>query len=254
MRQSEARDLRSFLAEPVEEFVEVAPGKREEDHVGARFIIPSDRVAPGKPENGNRSWDGNMSWDNINISSKDTNPFLQNSEHSEHEGDGVQFITPWRGTEEQLPGTGVRFAIPWEGTGGQLHEVGTRFTSPLTLENDLALQQTLPMPQVVDASRAQSGLSALRPHRLQRYQSRGIPVALSRSTSGTLRLRPAGERRATADLAPAPHKIVPGEPSPALQSWERKRHTIYTWLILLTLFLLVILGGIGLDSLIASYR
>jgi hypothetical protein len=193
MRQSEARDLRSFLAEPVEEFVEVA-------------------------DKGKRSWDGNMAWDSMGTSSKDTNPFLQNSDHSDQEEQlqevGVQFITPWRGTEEQLPGTGVRFAMPWEGTGGQLHEVGTRFTSPLTLEDDLALQQTLPM----------------------------------------LRLRPAGKQRATADLAPAPHKIVPGASWSALQSWERKRRTIYTWLILLTLFLLVILGGIGLDSLIASYR
>ena len=194
----------------------------------------------------------------------------------------MQFITPWRGTEEQLPGTGVQFAIPWEGTGGQLHEVGTRFSGPLaydgndgvgarftnphdearftdprgdaTAKDDLTLQQTMPILRIPELSGAQSGLNALRPQRLQRYQSRGIPVSLSRSASGTLRLRPTGERRVTADLAPAPQKIVPGRPSSARQSWERKRRVLYTWLILLTLFLLVILGGIGLDSLIANYR
>jgi hypothetical protein len=236
MRQSEARDLRSFLAESVEE-----------------IVVEGAKV------------------DNADV--------------------GVQFIN---GTETQLHGAGVRFAAPWEGTGGQLHEVWARFTEPLTpsssqndyvgvpftspwettlvvpgslassqsdqsSKDDLTFQQTMPIPRIPELSGAQSGLSPLsplRPHRLQRYQSRGVPVSLSRSTSGTLRLRPAGhkERRATADLAPAPQKIVPGESSPALQSWERRRRTIYTWLVLLTLFLLVVLGGIGLDSFIANYR
>jgi len=229
--------MRSFLAEPVEE-----------------IEVETDTET---------SWDGiNTPWHGISTS-------LQNPDTQLHEV-GVQFITPWRGTEEQLPGTGVRFAIPWEGTGGQLHEVGTRFSGPLahdggdgvgarftndaTVNDDLTLQQTMPIPRIPELSGAHSGLNALRPQRLQRYQSRGIPVSLSRSASGTLRLRPTSKRRVTADLAPAPHKIVPDEPWPALQSWERKRRTIYAWLILLTLFLLVILGGIGLDSLIASYR
>lgn len=240
MRQSEARDLRSFLAEPVEEIVV------EEEAKEAKAQL--------------------------------------------HEG-GVRFITPLEGTEMQLQGgAGVRFATPWEGTGGQLHEVGARFTEPLTSGDgreerftvlwetppwvtapttqarmdDLTLQQTMPIPRIPDLSGAQSGLSQLRPYRLQRYQSRGVPVALSHSASGMPGLRPASnpagspagnkERRTTADLMPAPLKIVPGESSPALQSWERRRHTIYTWLVLLTLFLLVVLGGIGLDSLIANYR
>lgn len=235
MRQSEARDLRSYLAEPVEEIVVEK--------------------------------------------AKDTNPFLQNPD-ALHEA-GVRFITPWLGTEEQLPGTGVRFAIPWEGTGGQLHEVASRFTSPLTLEppnvgarftsplanplaspltnlnslstrEDLTLQPTQPMARIPEQAGGQSGQNPLRPNRLERYQAQGAPIAQSGTT--TVRLRPAGERRITADLAPAPQKVVPGQPLPALQSWERKRRAIYTWLILLTLFLLVILGGIGLDSLIASYR
>ncbi|MBV9256443.1 MAG: hypothetical protein JO215_00335, partial [Ktedonobacteraceae bacterium] len=193
------------------------------------------------------------------------------------------FITPWVGTETQLQGTDVQFATPWEGTGGQLHEVGARFTGPLALSSleddgvgarftgpwvpsssstislamdDLSLQQTTPIPRMANLSGPQGGASPLRPYRLEHYQSRGVPVSLTRSASGTLRLRPAGskERRTTADLAPASQKIVPGESSPALQSWERRRHMVYTWFVLLTLFLLVILGGICLDSLIASYR
>jgi hypothetical protein len=230
MRQSEARDLRSFLAEPVEEIV-VEGAKGTEAH-------------------------------------------LQEV--------GVQFIS---GAETQLHGTGARFATPWEGTGGELHEVGARFTSPWEAmlwgttctetpapgafpalpdmlasdqfdKDDLTLQQTMPIPRIAELSGAQSGLSPLRPYRLQRYQSRGVPVLPSRSASGALKLRPAGnkEPRTTADLAPAPQKIVPDTSSPALRSWERRRHAIYTWLVLFTLFLLVVLGGIGLDSLLASYR
>ena len=262
MRQSEARDLRSFLQEPVEEIVvegvkarslDLQQDQLEDAHVGGRFTGP---------------WIQNNAWDML----QDTGAPIQEV--------GVKFIS---GTNAQLPGTGVRFTTPWEGTGGQLHEVGARFTSPLgspssasplgssplganpRTTDDFTLQQTMPIASIPNmdnvgaqftspsGSSPQTG-SSLKPYRLQRYQSRGVPVSLSRSTSGTLRLRPAGERRATADLAPAPHKIVPGEPSPALQSWERGRHALYTWLVLLLLFLLVVLGGIGLDSLIATYR
>ena len=290
MRQSEARDLRSFLQEPVEEIVvegvkersiDLQQDQLEDAHVGAQFTSP---------------WASNNSspWGQINSSPWD---MLQDTGAPIQEA-GVKFIS---GIHAPLPGTGVRFTTPWEGTGGQLHEVGARFTSPLgstpsvnpldlgkplgssplgtnlRTTDDFTLQQTMPIasipnnnvgarftspqsPENVGArftspsgSSPQTG-SFLKPYRLQRYQSRGVPVSLSRSTSGTLRLRPTGERRVTADLAPAPHKIVPGEPSPALQSWERRRHALYTWLVLLLLFLLVVLGGIGLDSLIASYR
>ena len=258
MRQSEAKDLRSFLQEPVEEIVvegvkersiDLQQDQLEDAHVGAQFSTP---------------WVSNNStpWDML----QDTGAPIQEA--------GIKFIS---GTNAQLPGTGVRFTTPWEGTGGQLHEVGARFTTPLgssplgsnpRTTDDFTLQQTMPIASIPDManvgarfttplgsppSASPSG-SSLKPYRLQRYQSRGVPVSLSRSTSGTLRLRPTGERRVTADLAPAPHKIVPGEPSPALQSWERRRHALYTWLVLLLLFLLVVLGGIGLDSLIASYR
>jgi hypothetical protein len=158
---------------------------------------------------------------------------------------------------EEIVVEGMEGAESAESTGGQLHEVWARFSSPDEFDkDDLTLQQTMPMPRIAEVSGAQSGLSALRPYRLQRYQSRGVAVSVSRSASGTLRLRPAGsrEQRATADLAPAPQKIVPGVSAPALQSWERRRRTLYTWLVLLTLFLLVVLGGMGLDSLIANYR
>ena len=225
MRQSEARDLRSFLEEPVEELVVEDEEARSIDLQRDIFTL------------------------------QDTGAPLQEA--------GVKFIS---GTDMHLPGTGVQFTTPWEGTGGQLHEVGARFTGQLMemypqdasssqanqrITDDFTLQQTMPIARIPNMHNV-----ALKPHRLQRYQSRGVPVSLSRSASGTLRLRPAGtnEPRATADLAPAPHKIVPGEPSPALQSWERRRHAFYTWLVLLSLFLLVVLGGIGLDSLIASYR
>jgi hypothetical protein len=237
MRQSEARDLRSFLEEPVEEIVVEGVKARSIDLQRDAFTL------------------------------QDTGAPLQEA--------GVKFIS---GTNAQLQGTGVRFTTPWEGTGGELHEVGARFTSPLgsnllgtnqlgsnllgtnpRTTDDFTLQQTMPIariPHMDNAGTPFTGQHTLKPYRLQRYQSRGVPVSLSRSASGTLRLRPAGskEQRATADLAPAPYKIVPGEPSPALQSWERRRHEIYTWLVLLLLFLLVVLGGIGLDSLIASYR
>ena len=271
MRQSEARDLRSFLQEPVEEIVvegvkersiDLQQDQLEDAHVGAQFTSP---------------WASNNSspWGQINSSPWD---MLQDTGAPIQEA-GVKFIS---GIHAPLPGTGVRFTTPWEGTGGQLHEVGARFTSPLgstpsanplgstplgaklRTTDDFTLQQTMPIASIPNnnvgarftspsGSSPQTG-SFLKPYRLQRYQSRGVPVSLSRSTSGTLRLRPTGERRVTADLAPAPHKIVPGEPSPALQSWERRRHALYTWLVLLLLFLLVVLGGIGLDSLIASYR
>src|SRR5450631_974982 len=248
MRQSEARDLRSFLKEPVEEIVvegvkarsiDLQQDQLEDAQVGARFTSPFAGTAP---------------WDRL----QDTNAPLQEA--------GVKFIS---GVNAQLQGTGVRFTTPWEGTGGQLHEVGARFTSPLPVSNplgtnqrttdDFTLQQTMPIARIPNMDNIGARFTtpqALKPYRLQRYQSRGVPVSLSRSASGTLRLRPAGskEQRATADLAPAPQKIVPGEPSPALQSWERRRHDMYTWLVLLLLFLLVVLGGIGLDSLIASYH
>src|SRR6266516_7959832 len=121
---------------------------------------------------------------------------------------------------------------------------------------DFTLQQTKPMPIVSDPLVGQR----LRPYRLGRYQSRGVTVALSRSVSGSLRLRPATAKksarkvsgtlrpRVTEQLAPAAQKIVPVEPSPGRQ------RDIYVWLVLMILFLLVVLGGIGLDSLIASYR
>jgi hypothetical protein len=263
MRQSEARDLRSFLKEPVEEIVvegvkarsiDLQQNDLEDAQVEARFTSP---------------WAQDTLWDKL----QDTGAPLQEA--------GVKFIS---GTNAQLQGTGVQFTTPWEGTGGQLHEVGARFTSPLLgtsplgtnpLESnplgsslsrlnprttdDFTLQQTMPIARIPDMDTIGARFTnpqALKPYRLQRYQSRGVPVSLSRSVSGTLRLRPAGskEPRATADLTPAPQKIVPGEPSPALQSWERRQHDIYTWLVLLLLFLLVVLGGIGLDSLIASYR
>ncbi len=249
MRQSEARDLRSFLAEPVEELVaegvKAQPDMWEDAEVGAQLHGVGARfISPSEPIVGAQLYGVGA-------------PFISPSGANAQLHDvGVQFIN---GAEEQLHGTGVRFASPWEGTGGQLHEVVARFTQPLVIsseQDDLTLQQTMPIARIPELSGAQSGLKPLRPYRLQRYQSRGVPVSLSRSASGTLRLRPAGnrERRATADLAPAPQKIVPGESAPALQSWERRRRTVLTWLVLLTLFLLVILGGIGLDSLIASYR
>ena len=292
MRQSEARDLRSFLNEPVEEIVvegvktrsiDLQQNELEDAQVGARFTSPLSASLGTSP------WAQDTLWDKL----QDTGAPLQEA--------GVKFIS---GTNAQLPGTGVQFTTPWEGTGGQLHEVGARFTSPLSGSNqsgtnplgsnllgsslsrsnprttdDFTLQQTMPIARIPNMDNVgapftspwgstPSGTSpwgsnplestpqTLKPYRLQRYQSRGVPVSLSRSVSGTLRLRPAGskEQRATADLAPAPQKIVPGEPSPALQSWERRRHDMYTWLVLLLLFLLVVLGGIGLDSLIASYR
>ena len=299
MRQSEARDLRSFLKEPVEEIVvegvkarsiDLQQDQLENAQVGARFTSPLSGTSPSL---GTSPWAQDTVWDRL----QDTGAPLQET--------GVKFIS---GTNAQLQGTGVRFTTPWEGTGGQLHEVGARFTSPLLgtsllgtnpLESnplgsnplgsnplgsflsrsnprttdDFTLQQTMPIARIPDMDNVgarftspsgtfpwgtpqESTPQTLKPYRLQRYQSRGVPVSLSRSASGTLRLRPAGskEQRATADLAPAPQKIVPGAPSPTLQSWERRRHAIYTWLVLLLLFLLVVLGGIGLDSLIASYR
>ncbi len=121
---------------------------------------------------------------------------------------------------------------------------------------DVTLQQTRP-----DVVPGPTGSQRLRPYRLQRYQSRGVTVALSRSTSGTLRLRPSPPQRprqarrsddggwVTGQLVPAAQKLVPLEAPPA-----RRWHELYIWLVLVVLFLLVILGGIGLDSLIASYR
>ena len=246
MRQSEAKDLRSFLEEPVEEIVvEGAEGHlidaQQTEKVGVLLTSPRETATL---------------WDNATASLHEVRALLTSP----------------------LQGAGVRFTTPWEGTGGQLHEVGERFTGPLgsplgtnQLEtssrttDDFTLQQTIPIASIPNAGDVGTplkspsvgiGSQALRPYRLQRYQSRGVPVALSSSSSVSLKLRPAGTngQRVTADLTPAPQKIVPGESSPALQSWERRRRDMYVWLVLLLLFLLVALGGIGLDSLIASYR
>ncbi len=115
-------------------------------------------------------------------------------------------------------------------------------------EEDITLQQTRP-----DVVPSPIGSQRLRPYRMQRYQSR--TVALARPTSGTLRLRPSqielpkrppveGER-VTGQLAA--QKL---EPLAGAKRWRE----LSVWLVLVVLFLLVVLGGIGLDSLIASYR
>jgi hypothetical protein len=185
-----------------------------------------------------------------------------------------------------LQGCGVQFVAAWEGTGGELHEVGARFTGPLVAPSwetdswmetlaaravpdvpdgdDLALQRTMPIARIPELSSVQSGISPLRRYRLQHVGAPfispsptngvGAPFISPPFTSPSRPLRPAGnqEQRTRADLVLEAQKIVPGESSPAQQSWERRRHTIYTWLVLLTLFLLAVLGGIGLDSLIAN--
>jgi len=149
-----------------------------------------------------------------------------------------------------------------------LEDVGTRSTGPLRNVENVGARFINPSSSDTEngggrfinlSTNAQSGLNPLRPSRLQHYQAQG--VYRSQTTNGTLGLRSSvrqGSRqtqaRATADLAPVPHKLVPIEPSPTPQSWERRRRDIYMWLVLFMLFLLVVLGGIGLDSLIANYH
>jgi hypothetical protein len=119
-------------------------------------------------------------------------------------------------------------------------------------EEDITLQQTRP-----DVVPGPIGSQRLRPYRMQKYQSRA--VALARPASETLGLRPSrieppapirlpgdGER-VTGQLVLAAQKL---EPRAEAKRWRE----LYVWLVLVVLFLLVVLGGIGLDSLIASYR
>jgi hypothetical protein len=121
-------------------------------------------------------------------------------------------------------------------------------------EEDITLQQTRP-----DVVPGQIGSQRLRPYRMQGY--RRATEALARSTSGVLLLPPSqteqptlmrvasdGER-VTGQLALAVQKLEPLAASGA-KSWRE----LYVWLVLVVLFLLVVLGGIGLDSLIANYR
>ncbi len=257
MRQSEARDLRSFLAEPVEEFVEeerkeVKGTKAQLHEVGVQFIDGTETQLHGTGVRFAAPWEG-TGGQLHEVGARFTQPLLSSS--AQNAAVGAPFTSPW--------GTIPWGTSPWETNSLETPAPGTlpmlpdTRTSDRANKDDLTLQQTMPMARIPEVSGAQSGLSPLRPHRLQRYQSRGVPVSPSRSASVTPRLRPAGdkEQRSTADLAPTPQKIVPNAPSsPTLQSWERRRHAIYTWLVLLTLFLLVVLGGIGLDALIASYR
>jgi hypothetical protein len=119
-------------------------------------------------------------------------------------------------------------------------------------EEDITLQQTRP-----DVVPGPGGSQRLRPYRMQRYRR----ATAARPTSGALLLSPlqteqptllrassAGER-VTGQLALAVQKLEP------LAATEVKRwRELYVWLVLVVLFLLVVLGGIGLDSLIATYR
>ncbi len=119
-------------------------------------------------------------------------------------------------------------------------------------EEDITLQQT--RPDVVPGP----GVSQrLRPYHMQRY--RRVPVALALSTSGALapsqteqptlmRASSDGER-VTGQLALAVQKL---EPRAAIEA--KRWRELYVWLVLVVLFLLVVLGGLGLDSLIGNYR
>lgn len=216
MGHSEAKDLRSFLNEPVEEI-----GLED---AGSKFT-------------------------SVQASNSQTDPV------------GVPFRNPSRSTNPQTDATGIQ--LP----NSQTNPVGASFRNPSLPVNpwlanlpladldqvDLTLQQTTPIPLIPDLSGPQSGLN---PYRLQHYQSQGTPVPIMRSVNEVLELRQAGIQRyrETADLVPASQKIVPNRPSATRRRWERRRRNIYMWLVLLMLFLLVILGGIGLDSLLAVYH
>src|SRR5438477_373130 len=115
MRQSEARDVRSFLEEPVEEIVvetdKVHNTKAQPDKwgaasvraqfVGVPFINPWDGTnAPSESVNASSnasSKDTDTSWDGINTPWNGISTSLQNPDIQLQEV-GVQFITPWRGT------------------------------------------------------------------------------------------------------------------------------------------------------------
>jgi hypothetical protein len=120
-------------------------------------------------------------------------------------------------------------------------------------EEDITLQKTRP-----DIVPGPIGSQRLHPYQMQRYQSRRASVRSS-SMSEALTLPPSqieqpllmrapreGER-VTGQLALAVQKL---EPLSTAKSWRE----LYVWLVLIVLFLLVVLGGIGLDSLIATYR
>ena len=121
-------------------------------------------------------------------------------------------------------------------------------------EEDVTLQPTRPDMEPDATSSPQ-----LRPYHMQRY--REFPAALSPSTSGAIELLPTRpelprpthalltDERVTGQLVPAAQQL---EPPAATEA--KRRHELYVWLVLIVLFLLVVLGGIGLDALIASYR
>lgn len=121
-------------------------------------------------------------------------------------------------------------------------------------EEDITLQKTRPdiVPDPIASQR-------LRPYQMQRYQSRRVPVARARSTSEALTLPPSQAEQPLLLRAPSEGERVTGQLALAVQKLEplataKSWRELYVWLVLIVLFLLVVLGGIGLDSLIATYR
>ena len=121
-------------------------------------------------------------------------------------------------------------------------------------EEDITLQQTRP-----DVEPGPGDSQRLRPYRMQRYHR--VPVALARPTSGALILPPSQTEQPALLRASSDGERVTGQLALAVQKLEplaasgaKRWRELYVWLVLVVLFLLVVLGGIGLDSLIANYR
>lgn len=117
-------------------------------------------------------------------------------------------------------------------------------------EEDITLQQTRP-----DVEPGPGGSQRLRPYRMQKYRSAARP------TSGALLLPPSQTEQPTLLRASSEGERVTGQLALAVQKLEplsaagaKRWRELYAWLVLVVLFLLVVLGGIGLDSLLANYR
>jgi hypothetical protein len=121
-------------------------------------------------------------------------------------------------------------------------------------EENITLQPTRP-----DVLPGPTGSQRLRPYPMQGYQARGASGGLTRSVSEALVLPPS--QRELALRVPAEGERVTGQLAQAVQKLEplavsktKSWRELYVWLVLVALFLLVVLGGMGLDALIATYR
>ncbi|HEV2656426.1 MAG TPA: hypothetical protein VGT82_15785 [Ktedonobacteraceae bacterium] len=119
-------------------------------------------------------------------------------------------------------------------------------------EEDITLQQTRP-----DVEPGPGGSQRLRPYRMQKYHR----ATVARPTSGVLVLPPSQTEQPTLLRASSDGERVTGQLALAVQKLEplaasgaKRWRELYVWLVLVVLFLLVVLGGIGLDTLLAAYR